>query len=119
MADFPSNIPASYPIEETHSEPEVLISRHRDGSEQRRYKGAGRKRVVMVPYGAETYPLTLAQRNAVLSHYDGQLGKTTSFNWTHPETGEVLLVRYDEAPSFRLIGYDSYVGTLKFQVVTA
>ncbi len=118
MADFPTSPKPSYPIEETAQQPEVLISRHKDGSEQRRYKGAGAKGAWALSFGSSC-PITNAERQAIMTHYSAN-STLTAFNWTHPErTSETHLVRYAEAPVFNHVGYDAYEGQVKLQEVLA
>ena len=90
MADFPLDPKPDYPIEETSSEPEVLISTHKDGSEQRRYKGAGRRRTFRLTFGG-SMPITNAQRLAIANHFTGQAGTAMAFGWTHPERGDAVV----------------------------
>jgi len=118
MPDFPTDPLPDYPIEETVVEPEVLISTHKDGSEQRRLKGAGKRRTFRLRFGS-SLPITNAQRQAIEDHYAGQNGRLTAFNWTHPERGTIYLVRYEEAPEFRHVGYDAYEGEVLLQEVPA
>jgi len=118
MADFPSNPGNDYPVEIGAAEPEVLISTHRDGSEQRRVKGAGRKRTIRLSFGS-SMPITYAQQQAIVAHYAGQNGTATSFNWTNIETGETLVCRYAERPNFQHVGYNAYQGSVTLQEVTA
>ncbi len=118
MADFPADPKPDYPIEETPAEPDVLISTHRDGSEQRRYKGAGRRRTFKLAFGG-SMPITNAQRVAIANHFAGQNGTTVAFSWTHPERGDVYLVRYAERPSFRLVAYNCYEAEVSLQEVPA
>ncbi|MFB3828963.1 MAG: hypothetical protein ACE15B_19510 [Bryobacteraceae bacterium] len=119
MADFPADPKPDYPIEETPAVPDVLISTHRDGSEQRRLRGAGKGPTFRLSFGGSA-PVTKAQRDAILDHFAGQNGSLTAFNWTHPErTSETHLVRYGEAPTFRLIAYNAYEGEVKLEKVTA
>lgn len=118
MADFPSNPLPDYPIEITAAAPEVLISTHRDGSEQRRLKGAGRKRIFRLSFGS-SMPITNTQRLALVNHYAGQDGSTTSFTWTNVETAEAITCRYAEPPNFRHSGYNSYEGSVTLQEVPA
>ena len=119
MPDFPSNPKPEYPIEEVPAVPEVLVSKHRDGSEQRRLKGAGEGPTFMLPFG-QSCPITKTQRDAILNHFAGQHGTLTAFNWTHPErTAETILVRYVDAPSFRLVGYNAYQGQVNLKQVPA
>jgi phage-related protein len=118
MPDFPSDPLPSYPIEETPAQPEVLVSVHRDGSEQRRLKGAGKKRSFRLPYGT-SMPITNAQRLEIVNHFAAENGTTFSFNWTHPERGEVIRVRYAEPPKFSHVGYDCYTGEVSLQEVLA
>lgn len=118
MADFPLDPMPDYPIEETSSEPEVLISTHKDGSEQRRYKGAGRRRTFRLTFG-RSLPITNAQRLAIANHFTGQAGTAMAFSWAHPERGDVYLVRYAERPSFRLVAYGCYEAEVSLQEVPA
>jgi phage-related protein len=118
MPDFPTDPRPNYPIEETAEAPEVLISVHRDGSEQRRYKGAGKRRIFKLSFGGSC-PVTSDQRSAILDHYTAQRGQTDACNWTHPERGETCLVRYSEAPAFNLVGFNCYEGTVVLQEVLA
>ena len=115
MADFPTSPRPSYPIQETATSPEVLISKHKDGSEQRRLKGAGTKRTFVLSFGS-SLPITNSERQAIETHW---IANSTlhSFHWTHPERGETILARYLEAPSFNHVGYDAYEGQVKLQEV--
>jgi phage-related protein len=117
MPDFPLSPLPDYPIEETPANPEVLISRHRDGSEQRRLKGAGDGAQFRLSYGGSC-PITRDDRDAIVSHFGESNGALNSFGWTHPETEDEYLVRYIDAPAFRLVGYDAYVGEVRLKVVT-
>jgi phage-related protein len=118
MADFPADPLPSYPIEESVAEPEVLVSVHKDGSEQRRFKGGGKGRTFRLSFGASA-PITNSQRQAILDHYAGQYGSLNAFNWTHPErTTETYLVRYAERPQFRHVGYNAYEGEVILQEVS-
>lgn len=108
----------NYPINETEVDPEVLVSKHRDGSEQRRLKGAGTKRTFKLPYG-KPCPLTKAERDVILAHYAAELGMLNSFNWTHPETTEVIVCRYGAKPTFDLVGFDAWQGDVQLQEVPA
>lgn len=116
MANFPTSPRPSYPIEETPGEPEVLISTHKDGSEQRRLKGDGKGRQFRLSFGS-SMPVTNTERLAIVNHYIAQDGALTAFYWTHPERGDVHLVRYAEAPSFRHVGYNAYEGEVRLQEV--
>jgi phage-related protein len=116
MADFPTTPLPSYPIEETEITPEVLISMHRDGTEQRRLKGSGKKRVFKLQFGSDC-PVTNAERLAIVNHFSGQSGTLNSFAWTHPDRGEALTVRYNAAPQFRNSGYGLYSGSVDLQEV--
>jgi len=116
MADFPSSPLPEYPIEELFAEPDVLISQHRDGSEQRRYKGAGKLEEFILRFG-QSLPLTNTERMAIVNHYIAQHGRATSFNWAHPERGTVYLVRYNDRPNFQLVGYNCYSGSISLKVV--
>ncbi len=119
MPDFPTTRKPDYPLEETPAEPEVLISIHKDGSEQRRLKGAGKGRTFRLSFGS-SMPLTNAERAAILNHFSGQNGSAIAFNWQHPErTAETYLVRYLETPKFSLIGYNCYEGEVALQEVPA
>jgi phage-related protein len=118
MPDFPSVRKPDYPIEETPAEPEVLISIHKDGSEQRRLKGAGKRRTFRLTFGS-SMPLTNAERLQIVNHFAGQNGSAIAFNWEHPERGETYLVRYLESPKFALIGWNCYQGEVALQEVPA
>lgn len=118
MAAFPSTPLPDYPIEETAQEFEVLVTRHRDGSEQRRKKGAGKRRVFKLPFGG-SLPITQTEMQALLDHWSGQNGMTTSFAWNHPERGTAYTVRYDAVPTFNLVGYNFYSGSIVLQEVPA
>jgi hypothetical protein len=117
MPDFPSSPKPHYPIDETPVAPEVLVTVHRDGSEQRRYKGPGKRRTFRLSFGS-SLPITLAERNAILDHWTEENGTALSFSWTHPErTEETYTVRYAEAPSCRHVGYDAYEVEVTLQEV--
>jgi hypothetical protein len=117
MANFPSVPKPDYPIEEMPAVPDVLISTHKDGSEQRRLKGGGKGRMFRLPFGS-SMPISNAERLAILNHYAGQNGVANSFNWQHPErTAETYVVRYAEPPKFRLVGYNFYDGEVTLQEV--
>lgn len=119
MADFPSDPRPDYPVDEMPADPDVLVSRHRDGTEQRRYKGAGDRGGFKLSFGGSA-PITSTQRLALLNHFSGQSGMTTAFNWTHPERpAETYLVRYAERPAIKLIGLNAYQAEVTFKVVTA
>jgi hypothetical protein len=118
MPDFPVDPRPDYPIAETPIAPDVLISTHRDGSEQRRYKGPGRRRTFKLQFGG-SMPITNAQRAAIANHFTGQNGTAVAFSWTHPERGETYLVRYLETPSFSLVAYDCYEAEVSLQEVPA
>lgn len=119
MPDFPADPRPDYPIEETPVEPEVLISTHKDGSEQRRLKGAGKKRTFHLTFGG-SLPITNAQRLNIVNHFAAENGTTLSFNWQHPErTNETYVVRYAEKPTFRLVAYNCYEGDVQLQEVPA
>jgi phage-related protein len=117
MANFPSDPKPSYPIEETLTEPEVLVSVHKDGSEQRRLKGAGRRRTFRVPFGTSC-PITNTQRMNIVDHF--MANRTlTAFNWVHPERAETILVRYAQTPTFSHVAYNAYEGEVQLQEVPA
>jgi len=118
LADYPSTPLPVYPIEEQPVEPEVLVSTHRDGSEQRRLKGPGRKRIFRLSYGGDM-PVTNTQRLAIENHFSGQNGRLTAFNWTHPERGTVHICRYAETPRVRHVGYNAYEIEVVLQEVPA
>ncbi|MCL4797635.1 MAG: hypothetical protein KJZ84_23935 [Bryobacteraceae bacterium] len=119
MANFPSSPRPSYPIEERAAEPDVLVSQHRDGSEQRRLKAAGKGRQFTLNFGS-SLPITNAERQAILSHYADEKGKLNAFQWQHPErTSETITVRYGEAPEFTHVGYDAYEGRVVFEEVSS
>lgn len=118
MADFPSSPKPDYPIEETPAAPEVLVSRHRDGSEQRRLKGAGDGPTFSMRFGGSC-PITATEMGALTSHYAGEDGELQSFHWTHPERGGSLLVRYVGAPRVNHVAYNAYQVEVKLMVVPA
>lgn len=118
MADFPSSPLPSYPVEVSAPEPDVAISKHRDGSEQRRLKGQGDKRTFKLKFGS-SMPLTYAEMTALYNHYLGQSGTALSFNWLHPEWGVTIKVRYAARPSFSHQGYNAYQMSIDLQEVSA
>lgn len=118
MANFPVAPRPSYPIEETYRDPEVLVSKHRDGSEQRRYKGAGQLRIFRMSFGS-SLPITNVERQVLISHYNGELGKLNSFTWVHAETGEAIKVRYAGPYQFRNVGYNFYEAQVELEEVPA
>jgi hypothetical protein len=118
MAAFPTNPLPDYPLEETAQEFDVQITRHRDGSEQRRKKGAGKRRVFKLGFGG-SLPITQTEMQAILDHWTGQNGMTTSFAWAHPERGTNYTVRYDAVPTFTLVAYNFYTGSVVLQEVPA
>jgi hypothetical protein len=118
MANFPTSPKPVYPIAETPVAPEILISQFRDGGEQRRLTGAGKKRLFKLKFGG-SLPITTAEKVTIQTHYNGQNGMLTSFNWTHPETAEVIKVRYAALPTFELVAYNFYNGTVELQEVPA
>jgi phage-related protein len=118
MADFPTAPLPSYPIAETLITPEVLVTKHRDGSQQRRLKGPGAKRTFKLKFGADL-PISNAERLAIVTHFAGENGTLTSFNWLHPERGETILVRYSAAPTFEHAAYNSYNGAVELEEVPA
>ena len=117
MADFP-NLNPDYPVTETPADPDVLISRHRDGSQQRRLRGAGPKRRWRVGFGT-ALPMPQSERDQIDAHFQGQNGSLTAFNWTHPETTEVILVIYVRRPTFTHVGFDLYSVDVEFEEVAA
>jgi len=116
MPDFPASPLPSYPIEESPAEPEVLISTHRDGSEQRRYKGPGSKRIFRLSFGSSA-PISQTEADALLTHWADVFGTTDSFNWAHPERGDTIVCRYKERPTLRLVAYNSWEGEVLLQEV--
>jgi len=118
MADFPTTPKPVYPIEEMPIAPEVLLTTFRDGTEQRRLKGTGKKRLFKLKFGG-AMPITTGEKTSLQAHYNGQNGLLTSFNWTHPETAEVIKVRYASTPSFELVAFNFYNGTVELQEVPA
>jgi len=118
MADFPTSPLPSYPIEETEINPEVLVSVHRDGSEQRRLKGSGKKRIFKLSFGSDL-PISDTERLAIVNHFAGENGMLASFSWTHPDRAETMTVRYAAVPTFNNRGYDFYEGTVQLQEVPA
>lgn len=118
-SDFPSTPKPDYPIDETPANPEILISTHKDGSEQRRYKGAGAGRMFGLKFGGSC-PITLDECQGISDHFAARNGTFGTFNWQHPErTAETYLVRYVEAPSFTLVGYNAYQAQVKLKVIPA
>ena len=118
MAAFPTTPLPDYPLEEAPQAFDVLVTVHRDGSEQRRKKGAGKRRVFKLSFGG-SLPVTQTESQAILDHWTGQNGMTSSFQWTHPERGTVYTVRYESVPSFSLVGYNSYSGQVQLLEVPA
>jgi|DewCreStandDraft_4_1066084.scaffolds.fasta_scaffold09090_6 phage-related protein len=118
MADFPTIRRPDYPVEVQAPEPEVLVSRHRDGSEQRRLRGAGDGRIFRFTIGQST-PLTRQEAQAFLDHYAQQYGQLFAFNWTHPEWNEILVVRYAGPIQVRHVGYNAYELELQLKEVPA
>jgi hypothetical protein len=118
VADFPTSPKPSYPIEESAAMPDVAVSTHRDGTEQRRYKGAGTGRTFKLPYGS-TLPITNTERLLLMAHWTGQRGIMDSFNFVHPERGETIVCRYAEKPTFNHTGYNCYEGSVSLQEVPA
>jgi phage-related protein len=117
MAAFPSVPAPEYPVEELPREPEVLVSRHRDGTQQRRYKGAGQGRKWKLSYGG-SLPLTQAERTTLLNHYIGESGGLNQFAFTHPErTAENYTARYSEVPRFTLVGLNGYTAEVTLEEV--
>jgi phage-related protein len=118
MANFPTAPLPSYPVKIDWVKPDVLISTHRDGSEQRRFRGAGAKRKFELNFGSDL-PLTKAEHDVLLAHYAANLGELQSFNWVHPETAETIKVRYAGRPSFSHLAYNCYSGAIALQEVPA
>lgn len=118
MADFPASPLPCYPISQTVTTPQVLVTRHRDGSEQRRLKGPGSRRTFKLQFGT-SQPITNVERLAIVNHFATENGTLTAFNWTHPETAEVILVRYGAAPTFEHAAYNCYTGSVELQEVPA
>lgn len=118
MANFPTTPKPSYPIEELPANPEVLVSVHKDGSEQRRLKGTGGGQEFRIPFGS-TLPITYTEMNAILTHWASETAMLNAFTWTHPERGTEYLVRYAERPSFRHVAYNAYEGEVRLKVVLA
>ena len=119
MPDYPDNPLPDYPIEETTQAPDVLVSMMRDGSEQRRLKGAGKMRTFKLTYG-DPCPVTQLERKSILDHYFAANGTLNAFNWQHPErTTEIIKVRYSVPPVFSLTAYNCYQGSVELQEVPA
>jgi len=117
MANFPTTPLPDTPLnEEAAQTADVLISAHRDGSEQRRKVGDGRGRRFSLVW---TYEISRAERDSIIAHYNGQNGMLTAFVWTHPETGENITVRYDGIPQDQQVAYDAYTMQVQFQEVAA
>jgi hypothetical protein len=120
MANYPTSPLPEYPLEEVRNEPEVLITKHKDGSEQRRLKSTtGTLRSFKLMYG-NSCPLTFTEVSLITSHYDGEYGNLNSFNFVHPErTGETYVCRYNARPKSSLVGINSYTLQVELQVVPA
>lgn len=118
MADFPTIRKPDYPVEVRASEPEVLVSHHRDGSEQRRLRGAGDRRAFRFTIGRSS-PLTRQEAQAFLDHYAQHYGQLFAFNWTHPEWAETLLVRYSGPIVVNHVGYNAYELEVQLKEVPA
>lgn len=118
MANFPAIESYEYPVAQTPATPDVLISKHRDGSEQRRLKGAGPMRRWELNLGAE-FPMEKTERDAILAHFAGQNGMLDAFLWDHPETAEQVTVRYDAEPTEQLVAVGLYSMAVVFQEVPA
>lgn len=99
-------------------EPEVLVSRHRDGSEQRRLRGAGDGRLFRFTIG-HSAPLTKSEAQQFLDHYAQQHGQLLAFHWTHPEWSETLLVRYAGPIRIAHVGYNAYELEVQLKEVPA
>ena len=117
MANFPTSPKPNYPVEETLPAPEVLVSVHKDGSEQRRLKGAGKKRLFRLSFGTSS-PITNSDRLVIAGHFASN-STLNSFNWVHPERAETILCRYSETPTWRHVGYNAYEGQVVLQEVAA
>ena len=118
MANFPTSRKPDYPVEEIWVEPDVRIHQHRDGSEQRRKIGAGVLGGFRFTMGG-SLPLTAAHKDEILSHWLGQDGTLTAFNWLHPETGANHVVRYGSRPSVSHLHYQRFVLNIEFVKVPA
>jgi len=118
MADFPSAPLPVYPVGETSTTPEVLITKFRDGGEQRRKKGPGPMRAFKLKFGG-AMPITKTEKDAVDAHYAGQSGNLVSFHWTHPDRAEVITVRYSAPPEWMNEANNFYSGSVQFQEVPA
>ncbi len=118
MANFPTTPLPSYPVKMDWSMPDVVISKHRDGSEQRRFRGQGERRRFELQFGTDL-PLRKAEHDDLLTHYNNSLGQLQSFDWVHPETAETIKVRYSGRPSWQHTGYDCYTGTITLEEVPA
>lgn len=115
---YPTSPAPCYPIDEHPTDPEVLITTHRDGSEQRRYKGAGKLRTWKLSYGTDA-PISNTERETLFTYWASKY-TLYSFSWTHPErTSETYTVRFASKPTFRLVGYNSYQGEVTLQEVPA
>ena len=115
MANFPANPKPDYPIQEQGRAYEVLISSHRDGSEQRRKKGNGK----LPSYALTFTAISKTERDAFLLHYNGENGMTSSFTWVHPEWGSNHTVRYAKPWQFTLVALDTYDAAVELQEVPA
>lgn len=118
MANFPQTRKPDYPVDTFVEEPDVLIHAHRDGSEQRRLRGAGSLGGFRFTMGG-SLPLSTADKDEILAHWTGQDGTLTAFNWAHPETAANHVVRYARRPDVQHVAYGRFILQIEFVKVPA
>src|SRR5260370_17475143 len=119
MCNYPAGPLPEYPLEEERTEPDVLITTHKDGSEQRRLKSAGKLRSFKLSYG-NSCGLTYIEASLITAHYDGEFGNLNSFNFVHPErTAETYVCRYAKRPKMTLKGINAYSLKMELLLVPA
>lgn len=85
MADFSWRGDGEFTEEHQYK---TLVTEFESGAEQRRNKQP-KRRIFRLPFTQfET------EANEILDFFDSQQGRLSSFTWEHPDTGEVINVRF-------------------------
>jgi hypothetical protein len=63
------------------------------------------------------YMVTPTQKAALNDFHATTIGRVGFFNWTHPQTDEVILVRIPARPSFAAFGPYNYIAQLTLEEV--
>lgn len=106
MADFPSlSILPEYPLKEDR-EDNVIRSSFEGGYQHTRQKYSRRRRKYQLSYKN----MLQADVNLITAFFDTTVsGGATSFNWTHPATSTIVVVRFTSPPAISLDYYgDAY-----------